>query len=218
MSLTFEDVVKNYDNGPVLEGVDVNLEDGEIMLLTGGNGSGKTTLLHVAAGLRAPDSGTVRVGGEEIRKFGESRRNTRLLPQEFSFHPRSTPADHIHFYRQIHGGTPRIEDPLAEVGLSEKRAEPIQSLSGGMIQRLGLAVTFLFDAPVFLLDEPTNNLDPDWRDYLVREVKSARERDRAIIVSSQTPGLWRDISDKHWHMEGGKLHEPEGVLSYSRGT
>ncbi|WP_344257722.1 ATP-binding cassette domain-containing protein [Streptomyces sodiiphilus] len=161
---------QGYRGKPVLRGVSLSLEKGVYGLL-GPNGAGKSTLLRVLATAAAPQEGTLRLFGGEVRTRGEvraARRRIGWLPQSFGCPPAFTVEDfvrHCAWLREIPAG--RIPEEtrtaLARVDLLDQARTPMRKLSGGMVRRAGIAQATLGSPAVVLLDEPTTGLDPRQR-------------------------------------------------------
>jgi len=190
------DVHVAYDE-PVLRGASFHVEGGQIAALVGANGAGKTTMLKVIAGLTDPERGTVRVDGVDVRSDRRrSQRRLAYLPQDTRFHGALSPRQVLRFYAGLrHRPGHPIDDLLEEVDLADAADRPCETLSGGMRQRLGLAVVWLADAPVLLLDEPGLSLDPDWRAYLKDELRRRADEGAAILMATHLADLWDDVID-----------------------
>jgi heme exporter protein A len=172
-------LAKRYGERPVFAGVDVDLDRGQLLLVTGPNGSGKTTLLRVLAGLAAPSAGALVLPGREtIGYLGHDPLVYREL----------TPLENLtlfgRLYRIPERGE-RIGMLLERFGLWDVRHERVATFSRGMQQRLGLCRVLLHDPSLLLLDEPTNALDVDGL-ALLDEVLG--ERHRAVAVATHDPG------------------------------
>jgi ABC-type multidrug transport system ATPase subunit len=172
-------LAKRYGERPVFAGVDVDLDRGQLLLVTGPNGSGKTTLLRVLAGLAAPSGGDLALPGREtIGYLGHDPLVYREL----------TPLENLtlfgRLYRIPERGE-RIGMLLERFGLWDVRHERVATFSRGMQQRLGLCRVLLHDPSLLLLDEPTNALDVDGL-ALLDEVLG--ERNRAVAVATHDPG------------------------------
>ena len=161
--IRFAEFTKHYGDHTAVEALTFGVEPGEAVALLGPNGSGKTTTLKGAAGLVRPTSGRVFVGEPEQDASGPpARRAISYLPQRVSFPEALTGHEVVEFYRRLRGGdSARSGEVLRLASLNGASSRPISTYSGGMIQRLGLAVAALPDAPVMLLDEPTAALDPE---------------------------------------------------------
>lgn len=159
-----QNLTKKFNDFTAVDGVSFSVREGETFALLGPNGSGKSTVLKCLAGLSAPTNGEISIGGlNALQNARESRRFFSYLPQRIGFHDCLTAREVLEFYRRLRKlPNERVEMILHHSefdfnGFSEKR---VGELSGGMLQRLGLAVACLPDAPVMLLDEPTVSLDP----------------------------------------------------------
>src|SRR5687768_3136264 len=150
------DLQKAFGKRNVLAGLDLAAEPGAITLLVGANGAGKTTTLRLLAGLADPDGGTIAIAGQDLRRAREQAlANLSFLPQAPRFHPRLSTAQVANFYAQLRGREHHdVMSALGDWGLTEFAHVPTAKLSGGLRQRLALAVFALANAPVLLLDEP----------------------------------------------------------------
>jgi len=185
---------KRYGTVPVLRDVTFRVSPGEIAILTGDNGAGKTTLLRILSGLARSDGGTAEISGRDI---GQDRRaaqaNLSFLPQGLTFHPAATPELLLGFYARLRGvrlSKDRVDSLLDRFDLLEHRRKPVRTLSGGMVQRLGLALLLLPAAPVLLLDEPAISLDPGWRERLATILGQERDKGRAVLLTTHLPAEW----------------------------
>ncbi len=160
----------SYGAEPVLEGVSLTVTRGEILGLIGPNGSGKTTLLKVILGLLTPQRGTIRLFGQELRRFRERARVGYVRQRSWDFE-RNFPASVEELVRL--GRVPRlrwglwsradtaaVERAMRAVHIEELRARPISELSGGQQQRVFLARVLSQEPELLLLDEPTAAIDP----------------------------------------------------------
>ena len=159
--ISFRAFSKRYGAVRAVEGLDLTIGAGEVVALLGPNGSGKTTSLKAAAGLVAPSSGEVRLDGRPAADPG-AREILSFLPQRVAFPDALSGREVLEFYRSLRGvAASRVDDVLRFAALNGAGGRAVGQYSGGMVQRLGLAVAMLPDAPVLLLDEPTAALDPE---------------------------------------------------------
>jgi len=171
MLLTVQDIHKTYQtaDGPfeVLRGVDLNLDAGETLALTGESGSGKSTLLHLIGGLDTPDHGHIHLGKQDIATLDDNgraalRRGTvGVVFQQFNLIPSLRVADNIAFQARLAGQhDPAWDKMLAErMGLASQLNKYPEQLSGGQQQRVAIARTLAPRPRLVLADEPTGNLD-----------------------------------------------------------
>jgi ABC-type multidrug transport system ATPase subunit len=209
-------ITKRFDNFTAVDNVSLDIREGEVLALLGPNGSGKSTILKCIAGLTIPTKGKVEIG----RSNGdESRRAFSYLPQKIDFHKCLTAGEVLEFYCRLRG-TPlsRIDDVLHRSefdfnGFSSKR---ISQLSGGMVQRLGLAVACLPDSPVLLLDEPTVSLDPKGAVTFRRFLRQMKGKGKTIVFTSHMLAEVDELADRVAILVNGKLVMVESVDSLRR--
>src|SRR5688572_1262210 len=178
MQLVIRDLSKTYANGTqALKHVSLDIPQGMFGLL-GRNGAGKSTLMRIIATLQEPDEGSVRLGDpsagpgqaiDVIRQKDRVRETVGYLPQSFGFHPRVSAERLLDHFAVLKGviqpGVRRdvVESLLQRTNLWEVRAQRVGTFSGGMRQRLGVAVALLGSPKLIIVDEPTAGLDPEER-------------------------------------------------------
>ncbi len=172
-------LAKRYGERRVFADVDVDLDRGELLLVTGPNGSGKTTLLRVLAGLAAPSAGELALPPREtVGYLGHAPLVYREL----------TPLENLTLFGRLYRVPERRERIgmlLERFGLWEVRHERVATFSRGMQQRLGLCRTLLHEPALLLLDEPANALDRDGLELLQTVLE---DRSRAVAVATHDPG------------------------------
>ena len=182
-----QDVHKVYPNGTeALNGVDLQLSEGEALGLVGPNGAGKTTLVKLILGLLHPTSGHVQIWGEEAYSLSNaSRRKIGFLPEEQGAYEGLTVEENLLFWARLYGvGPSRAEALLREWDLEEKHGALVKELSAGMRQKLAMLKALLHDPPLLVLDEPTSNLDPAARRQAVDLLQGYRGDGRALLITS----------------------------------
>jgi iron(III) transport system ATP-binding protein len=191
--LTVEEVRLAYGDNPILKGVSLTLERGEVVALLGPSGSGKTTLLRAVAGLEQPSTGTIRVGdkvvfdgagGIDVPAEG---RNLGLVFQSYALWPHKTVFDNVGYglkLRKVPTSevSTRVRTALDQLSLGHLGERFPHQLSGGQQQRVALARALVYNPPVILLDEPLSNLDAKLRE-------EARAWLRELIVRLQLSAL-----------------------------
>jgi Cu-processing system ATP-binding protein len=189
---------KSYRRNHVLRGVTFQARSGEITLLVGPNGVGKSTMMRVFAGLARADGGHAFIVGKDIlHERLAAQRQLSFLPQAPNFHPRFTCAQIVAFYAGLRGlAQARRESALEAAGLREAANEQTRTLSGGMRQRLGMALLLLPDAPVLLLDEPGISLDPAWRRRLQMILHDEARRGKTVLVTTHLLGEWNSVAHR----------------------
>jgi len=203
--ISFRAFSKSYGTLAAVQRLDLEIGAGEVVALLGPNGSGKTTSLKAAAGLVAPTSGEVRLAG---RPAGDpaAREILSFLPQRVSFPESLSGREVLEFYRALRGvDAPRVDDVLRFAALNGSGARPVGHYSGGMVQRLGLAVAMLPDTPVLLLDEPTAALDPDGLCAFYGLVGRRRSEGKTVLFTSHHLGDVERLADRFALLVGGRL-------------
>jgi Cu-processing system ATP-binding protein len=185
--------------------------------LLGPNGSGKTTSLKAAAGLIRPTSGRVLLGEPPVPAADPvARRLISFLPQKVSFPEALTGLEVAAFYGALREvPSTRVDEVLQYAGLNGAGQRAVGTYSGGMVQRLGLAMAMLPDAPVMLLDEPTAALDPDGLRAFYDLVERHRMEGRTVLFTSHQLGDVERLADRIAILVGGRLveHLAEGELA-----
>ena len=161
--ITIRHLSKRFASQVALEGVSFDVRKGEAFALLGPNGSGKTTLLKSIAGLVSPSSGSIVVHGFDLaRKSCEARREMCYLPQQAAFCEHLRVREVVQFFAELRRvPRARVREVLERLDCAAYADRFVSELSGGMQQRLGIAVACLPQARVLLLDEPTASLDPE---------------------------------------------------------
>jgi len=172
--------------GAVLKGLDWQLLPGQVVGLLGRNGAGKTTLLETLLGLRQPQSGAVRLFGEDVARLSdEARARIGYVPQNSDLFESFTPAQLMAYFKSFY---PRWNEARVEGLLSRwdiTRDKPIRKLSGGQKQRLSIIRALAHEPDLLVLDEPVASLDPvGRRDFLRELVEQVLDRGTTVVFST----------------------------------
>ncbi|UWP92592.1 ABC transporter ATP-binding protein [Aliiroseovarius crassostreae] len=182
-------LTKTYDGGhQALKGVDLSIEEGEILALLGPNGAGKTTLISIICGISTASSGTITVAGHDhVHEFRAARNLIGLVPQEINLEPFETVMNTVRFSRGLFGkprDDARIEEILKLLSLYDKRNNRIMTLSGGMKRRVLIAKALCHDPRILFLDEPTAGVDVELRKDMWEIVARLKETGVTIILTT----------------------------------
>jgi len=173
---------------PVLDGVDLDVEPGDVMAILGPNGAGKTTLLRILALLLRFDGGTLSLFGDDARgRPASAKRRLGWVGHESACYPDLTGRENLEFYAALHDvadGTQRVAELLEWSGLDAAAARPVRTYSRGMLQRIALARALVHDPEVLLLDEPATGLDRRAEAALDALIGMHRARGRAVVLST----------------------------------
>jgi Cu-processing system ATP-binding protein len=205
--IRFDALTKTYAAQTAVDRLTLEVARGEVVALLGPNGSGKTTTLKAAAGLLAPSSGHVLLG-EPGRSASEpeARAVVSFLPQRVAFPESLTGREVVEFYRRLRGIRPaRTAEALRFASLNGASGRAVASYSGGMLQRLGLAVAILPEAPILLLDEPTAALDPDGLAAFYSLVEDRKGEEQTVLFTSHQLGDVERLADRFAILVAGRL-------------
>lgn len=204
---------KTFGDQSVLEDASFSVERGSVTALVGPNGSGKTTTLHLLAGLTRPDAGAAAISGHDVTADRPAaQEQLAFLPQDVRFHSALTPRQVLRFYAGLRNVSEnRITARLEEVALVDAGDKPCGTLSGGMRQRLGLALLALADAPVLLLDEPALSLDPEWRAFLMDRLRAHAEDGGGVLMATHLLDVWTPVVDRVLRCAQGRIEEIDSV-------
>jgi len=172
--VTLDKVVKRYGQIEVVRGVDLTIEEGELVVLLGPSGCGKTTTLRMIAGFIEPSSGEIRMGAEVVNRKPPRLRNLGMVFQDYALFPNMTVAGNIAFgleERRVPAAqrTARVEAMLAMIRMEHLAGRYPSELSGGQQQRVALARALAYEPAVLLMDEPLGALDQKLREEMQRE-------------------------------------------------
>ncbi|XP_010285758.1 PREDICTED: retinal-specific ATP-binding cassette transporter, partial [Phaethon lepturus] len=207
-----QNLVKIFANRPkpAVDGMNITFYEGQITAFLGHNGAGKTTTMSILTGLFPPTSGTVLIGGLDIQTHMDSiRHRLGMCPQYNILFNHLTVAEHILFYSQLKGRSrdeaeQELETMLEDMGLTHKRNEEAQNLSGGMQRKLSVAIAFVGEAKVVVLDEPTSGVDPYSRRSIWDLLLKYRSG-RTIILSTHHMDEADILGDRVAIISQGKL-------------
>ncbi|MEU3643195.1 ABC transporter ATP-binding protein [Lentzea sp. NPDC034063] len=200
---------KSFGGNAALDGLDLELAEGELVSLLGPSGCGKTTALRIVAGFETSDSGTVTVGGKDITKVPANKRDMGMVFQAYSLFPNMTAAQNVAFGLKMRKGDAKKAGELLElVGLAHLGGRYPHQMSGGQQQRIALARALAIQPRVLLLDEPLSALDAKVRVNLrdeIRRIQTELGMTTLFVTHDQEEAL--AVSDRVGVMSHGKLEQ-----------
>ncbi|MCW1936165.1 ABC transporter ATP-binding protein [Pseudomonas sp. MDMC_285] len=222
--ISIQQLNKIYASGhPALQGIDLDIRQGEIFALLGPNGAGKTTLISIICGIVNPGEGKVLVGGKDIvRDYRAARSQIGLVPQELVSDVFETVWATVKFSRGLFGKKPDpayLEQLLKDLSLWDKRNAKIMELSGGMKRRVMIAKALSHEPKILFLDEPTAGVDVELRRDMWNMVRRLRERGVTIILTTHYIEEAEEMADRIGVISKGRiiLVEDKQVLMHKLG-
>lgn len=226
MIIEISDLVKRFGKNTVLNGVDLSVEAGEVLVIFGPSGSGKSTLLRCINGLERADGGRIVVDGIELDHNKEHIRQVRaecgMVFQQFNLFPHLTVLENICLpQRIVRGRSPQEAEAtgmklLERVGLLDKKDAYPAQLSGGQQQRVAIARALGMNPKIMLFDEPTSALDPEMIGEVLEVMKQLAREGMTMLVVSHEIGFAREVAKRLIFLDEGKIVEegrPDEILT-----
>jgi Cu-processing system ATP-binding protein len=216
-----EHLTRKFGEHTVVNDLSFEIKPGESFALLGPNGSGKTTTLKCMAGLIKPSSGKILIDGFDAWKNPQqARARMSYLSQRVNFPDNLTAREVLEFYRRLRKLPPkRVDETLggARFNFNGFTDKAVGKFSGGMVQRLGLAVACLPDAPIMLLDEPTVSLDPEGAIRFRQFLLSLKREGKTIVFTSHALADVEQLADRVAILVGGRLVALESIEALREG-
>ncbi|MBO4242064.1 MAG: amino acid ABC transporter ATP-binding protein [Clostridiales bacterium] len=217
--LEIKDIYKSFGDLNVLNGISLNVAEGEVVAVIGPSGGGKSTLLRCATTLETIDKGEISIGGvtfsshpdkktlQDIRnRFGLVFQNFNLFPH-FSVRRNITEAL-IHVHKKTKEEADKIcDDLLLKMGMSDKADEYPCNLSGGQQQRVSIARALATNPEILFFDEPTSALDPELTAGVLKVIRELAEEKMTMVIVTHEMSFARDVADRIIFMDGGVIIE-----------
>ena len=211
--LQCEGLVKDYPGKRAVDGVDFDVEPGEIVGLLGPNGAGKSTTFRMACGLIAPTEGHIYLRDEDVTRWPmylRAQHGLGYLPQERSDFKKLSVEDNIFAIAELRGesrrdATERVDRLLHEFGLDDKRKQLSESLSGGERRRLEIARAISSDPDIILLDEPCTGIDPTTIHGIQDIIHDLKDQGIAILITDHRERELLTIADRSYIIGNGRV-------------
>lgn len=204
--ISVEGLTKRFGRFTAVDDVSFQVERGRAVALWGANGAGKTTAIRCVLGLLS-FRGSITVAGHDVRRRGKAaRRAIGYVPQELALYDDLRLPDALHLFARLkRAPRPRPAEVLGEVGLADHQRKRIRELSGGMKQRMALAIALLADPPLLMLDELTANLDAAAQATFMALLHDLKERGKTILFTSHHLREVETLADRVLLLDRGRL-------------
>lgn len=193
--ITINNLHKKFGKLTVLDGVDLQIKDQGIITVLGPNGSGKTTLIKCILGIVIPNSGSIKFNEKNILGQWDYRKDISYMSQIARFPQNLKVIELIKMIKNIRPGATRDSELISMFKLEDFLDKKLGNLSGGTIQKVNIVLTFMFDSPVFILDEPTTGLDPVALIRLKKLILEEKNKGKTILISTHIMSFVEEISD-----------------------
>ncbi|MCS7141965.1 MAG: ABC transporter ATP-binding protein [Candidatus Nitrosocaldus sp.] len=208
-AIEVRDLVKRYSGRNVVDGVSFSVRRGTVFALLGPNGAGKTTAIEILECLRTPTSGSAIVLGYSVGKSRrdeqEIKRRIGIMPQEFKALDKLTVRENMVLFSRLYDRHRDIDGLIREFGLEEHSNIRFERLSGGLRQRLGLALAVINDPEVIFLDEPTTGLDPASRRGVWDMIRAFKASGKTVVLTSHYMEEVEYLADEVAVMHRGRI-------------
>ena len=209
MLLQASQITKRFGHRTVLNGLDLNVQPGEVVTIFGPNGAGKTTLIQILSTLIKPTSGTLQIGGvDALAEMLRVRPSLGLVVHEPLAYLELSPYENLKFFGRLYNLDrleQRIADLLDEVQLIPYAHEPVKIFSRGMIQRFMIAKALIHDPTVLLFDEPFSGLDLAAQQLVLKRIDQERTHGKGIILTTHNTELGYHTGSRFHFLLNGQI-------------
>jgi ABC-2 type transport system ATP-binding protein len=209
--LEVQNLSKKYGDFTAVKGISFNIQEGEIFSLLGPNGAGKTTTISMLSTLYDPTGGDAVIGGYSVKKEPMAVRQViGVVPQDLALYEDLTARENLLFWGQMYnlGGkalTERVDEVLAQIGLTDKANQRVRTYSGGMKRRVNIGVGLLHKPRLLFMDEPTVGIDPQSRRAILDTVKKLNQQGMTVLYTTHYMEEAAELSNRVGIIDHGEL-------------
>jgi len=206
--INIEGLTKTYNEFIAVNNISFDVNKGEVFALLGPNGAGKTTTVEIIECLKTPDNGKVEIFGinlKDKKKQNEIKRKIGVMPQNFNAFDWLTIKENLDYFRKLYDSNISIDELIDRVGLAKKTNSMYKTLSGGMKQRVGIAISLINEPELLFLDEPTAGLDPQARRETWNLIKKLKQQGKTIFLTTHYMEEAQELSDRILIIIEGKI-------------
>jgi len=201
-----ENLHKKFNKNIVLRGINLNITEGGIFAILGPNGSGKTTLIKAVLGMVIPNKGNITVLGENIKNNSDYRSRIDYLPQIANFPNNLKVKELIKMIKDLRSNTNEDDRLIKLFKLEPFLNKKLGNLSGGTKQKVNIVLTFMFNSPLIILDEPTTGLDPISLIRLKELIQTEKAKGKTILITSHIMSFVEEVSDEIVFLLEGQIY------------
>jgi ABC-2 type transport system ATP-binding protein len=210
-------LVKKYGDFTAVNDISFFIKKGKVFAFLGPNGAGKTTTVEMMECLKSLTAGSINILGYDIKKDEiEIKRRIGVLPQDFNAFGLLTVYQNIDYFAQMYPKHVNVDDLIKMLGLEDKRDIFFGYLSGGLKQRVGIAISLVNDPEIVFLDEPTTGLDPKARRGVWDAIKDLKAQGKTIVLTTHYMGEAQNLADRVCVLHNGQIiaeGTPEDLIS-----
>ncbi|GAP16945.1 ABC transporter ATP-binding protein [Levilinea saccharolytica] len=205
------DLHKQFGRQTAVQGLNLQVREGEIFSLLGPNGAGKSTTISILSGLIAPTRGEVTLMGHPLRtQANQARASLGVVPQDIALYPDLSARENLYFWGRMYGLrgqtlNQRVADVMELIGLSERQKDRVGTFSGGMKRRVNIGAALLHHPDIVVLDEPTVGIDPQSRRHILDSVKELNRLGATVLYTTHYMEEAEELSDHIAIMDQGRL-------------
>jgi len=206
-----KDLSKNFDDFQAVDGINLEVGQGEVLALLGPNGAGKTTTVRMLTSVLRPTGGSARVAGYDVVTHpAQVRSSVGVLTEHHGLYDRMESGEYLEFFGEIYemgkeDRKRRIDELLERFGLAAARGRRIGEYSKGMRQKLALARSLIHKPPVLLLDEPTSAMDPESARLVRDAIKDLQTDERSVVICTHNLVEAEELADRIAIIRHGKI-------------
>ncbi len=204
--IEIQNIHKKFGKNQVLSGVELSINDGGVFAVLGPNGSGKTTLIKCILGMVMPNKGCISVLDNTIKNSWKYRREIDYLPQIANFPGNLKVKELIRMIKDLRQKPSDEEKLIRLFELEPFLNKKLSTLSGGTKQKVNIILTFMFDCPLIILDEPTTGLDPASLIRLKELIQQEKAKGKTILITSHIMRFVEEVADEIVYLLEGKIY------------
>lgn len=218
-SLEINNLNKSFGRITAVNNLNFSARTGEVIALLGPNGAGKSTLMNMITGYLEPDSGEIKILGQNINTAPlQSKAAIGFLPEGSPLYPDMSVRAFIQYIAALKGVTPaRVQEVAKLAQITDVWSQKCETLSKGYQRRVGFAAAILADAPLLLLDEPTDGLDPNQKEH-IQKLICQMGKEKTILISTHLLDEAETIADRIIIMSSGQIKADGSLKSILRQT